>query len=536
MTTATTTVALRPYQDTAVEAALGALDQGEHPVLSLPTGSGKSLVIAALAAQLDGRILVATHRQELLEQNAAQLERYDDEAQSGIYSAGLSRRDDKARVIFGGIQSIYRRMATLQQAGRFRYVIVDEAHRVPPPSENSMYGTVFDACPEAMRIGLTATPYRLDDGLLHEGNDTWFSAMPVNVGIRDLTPQYLAPLVGMLTAHDIDVSDVRTRAGEFVTRELSQAASEEEAIQGAIEELCTLAAARQHWLLFCVDVTHSRLVHAALEARRITAELLLGETPQDDRRAALERFRTGASRALVNCEVATTGFDIPDIDCIAMLRPTMSKGLCVQMLGRGTRQAPGKTDCLVLDFAGNIERHTPLDELADLRKSPALEAREAAEAADRLARARAAQHRTTASLADPMASGHTGTVTYAVHRVDYARVEAKKYPGRYMIRLGYLCPDRPGRRWVTQYLCLEHSGWAQTQARGWFERRGLSIPRTAAEALPVLAQALVPARVVVREDADWPRVLIEQFDDQAAPAVMRPASLGHRVTLGGQRL
>ena len=192
--------------------------------------------------------------------------------------------------------------------------------------------------------------------------------MPVHVGIRDLTPQWLAPLVGVLTAHDIDVTDVRTRLGEFVTRELSQAACEDEAIQGALDELCPLAAARQHWLLFCVDVTHSRLVHAALEERGITAELLLGETPQEERRAALERFRAGHSRALVNCEVATTGFDIPHIDCIAMLRPTQSKGLCVQMLGRGTRQAPGKADCLVLDFAGNIERHTPLDDLTEIQQ------------------------------------------------------------------------------------------------------------------------------------------------------------------------
>lgn len=534
MTTATATVALRPYQDAAVDAALRALEQGEHPVLSLPTGAGKSLVIAALAAQLPGRILVATHRQELLEQNAAQLNRYGDEAESGIYSAGLRRRDDQARVIFGGIQSIYRCMDTLQQAGQFRYVIVDEAHRVPPPSASSMYATVFDACLAAQRIGLTATPYRLDDGLLHEGDDTWFTSMPVSVGIRDLTPEWLAPLVGLLTAHDIDTSDVRTRLGEFVTRDLSQAACEDEAVQGALEELCTLAAARQKWLVFCVDVTHSRLVHAALEDRGITAELLLGETHQDERRAALDRFRTGASRALVNCEVATTGFDIPDIDCVAMLRPTMSKGLCVQMLGRGTRQTEGKRNCLVLDFAGNIERHTPLDELTDIQKSPAREAQDAAEEAARLARVRAAQHRTTASLDDPM--GHGSNVTYAVHRVEYARVEARKYPGRYMIRLGYLCPDRPGKRWVTTYLCLEHPGWAATQARGWFERRGLPIPYTAAEALPILAQASTPAHVVVKEDAEWPRVVMEHFDDEAPAGLMQPARLGYRPLFGGKRL
>ena len=165
MTTATATVALRHYQDSAVTLALEALEQGEHPVLALPTGAGKSLVIAALADQLPARVLVTTHRQELLEQNAAQLERYGNEAASGIYSAGLRRRDDQARVIFGGIQSIYRRVDTLQQAGPFRYIIVDECHRVPPPSASSMYGTVFDACPDAQRIGLSATPYRLEGGL-----------------------------------------------------------------------------------------------------------------------------------------------------------------------------------------------------------------------------------------------------------------------------------------------------------------------------------------------------------------------------------
>ena len=531
MTTATATVALRPYQDAAVDAALLDLERGEHPVLSLPTGSGKSLLIAALAARLHGRILVATHRQELLEQNAAQLERFDDEAQSGIYSAGLRRRDDQARVIFGGIQSIYRRMQALQQAGMFRYIIVDECHRVPPPSEASMYGTVFAACPDALRVGLTATPYRLNNGLLHEGADTWFSSMPVNVGIRNLTPQWLAPLAGLLTANGINVSDVRSRAGEFMTRELSQAACEEEAIAGALDELCTLATVRQHWLLFCVDVAHSRLVHAALEERHIASELVLGDTSQDDRRAALERFRAGTSRALVGCEVFTTGFDVPHVDLIAMLRPTQSKGLYVQMLGRGTRPASGKQDCLVLDFAGNIERHAPLDELTKITKSPALQAQEVAEAANRLARARAVQHRTTASLADPMASSNTGTVTYAVNRVEYARVEASKYPGRFMIRLGYLCPQRPGKRWVTQYLCLEHGGWPQMQARSWFERRGLPIPHTAADALPILAQVLAPSRIVVREAEDWPRVLIEQYDDDQPAVPMHPAALGYRPPL-----
>ncbi|MGH2627554.1 MAG: DEAD/DEAH box helicase, partial [Anaerolineales bacterium] len=379
-----------------------------------------------------------------------------------------------------------------------------EAHRVPPPSVTSMYGAVFAACPEAQRLGLTATPYRLDDGLLHEGDDTWFDSMPVYLGIRALTPQWLAPLAGVLTAQNIDVSAVRSRAGEFVTRDLSQAACNEAVVQGALDELCQLGTQRQHWLLFCVDVAHSRLVHAALEARGLATDLLLGETPQDERRAILARFRAGDSRALVNCEVATTGFDIPHIDCIALLRPTQSKSLCVQMLGRGTRQAPDKVDCLVVDFAGNLDRHAPLDDLSSLTKSPAREAQEQAEAEaeDRVRKARALAHGRVPSLADPMGS-REGTVVYRVHRMEFARVEAPKYPGRFMIRLGYLCPDRAGKRWVPQFLCLEHPGFAPRYARAWFERRGLPVPQTAEGALILLEDAPRPQRIVVEEADVW---------------------------------
>lgn len=534
MSTTAPSLTLRPYQEAAVQMALDALEHGEHPVLALPTGAGKSLVIAALIERLPDRILVATHRQELLEQDESQLARLSDEPTAGVYSAGLARREADARVVFGGVQSIYRKMSVLQRAGPFRYIVVDEAHRVPPPSVASMYGAVFDACPDAQRLGLTATPYRSDDGLLHEGDDTWFTSMPVELGIRALTPQWLAPLAGVLSAHNIDVSQVRTRAGEFVTRDLSQAACEERVVQGAIEELCQLGQQRQHWLLFCVDVAHSRLVHEALEARGIASDLLLGTTPQDERHALLQRFRSGQTRALVNCEVATTGFDIPHIDCIALLRPTQSKSLCVQMLGRGTRQAPHKVDCLVVDFAGNLDRHTPLDDLSTLTQSPARADQERAEAEDRVRKARAAAHGRTPSLADPMA-GRNEPVVYRVHRMQVARVEAKKYPGRFMIRLGYLCPDRPGQRWVSQYLCPEHPGFAPRYARAWFERRDLPVPQSAAEALHILDDAPMPQRIVVDEADEWPRVVMEQFDEAVPARRMEQVHPGIRVRLGSRQ-
>lgn len=507
---------LRPYQVRAVDACLHAVRAGQHPVLSLPTGAGKSRVIAALCDQLPGRILVATHRQELLEQNAAQLHSYLDGAVDySIYSAGLGRRESDARIVFGGIQSIYGRIEALQHCGLFAYVIVDECHRVPPPSQSSMYGTVFRACPQAKRIGLTATPYRLGSGLLHEGNDTWFDTMPIHVGITDLTPEYLSPLVGVLTAHDIDVSQVRTKAGEFVTSDLSQVACEETAVKGAIEEICALAQRRQKWLLFCVDVAHTRLVTLALRERGVAAKYLIGETDQDARREILQQFREGELRALVNCEVATTGFDIPDIDTVVLLRPTHSKALVVQMLGRGTRKAPRKQDALVLDFSGNIERHAPLDELTQTVKSPAREEMDAErERAAQAERERQAKHTAKASLADPMGKQQPATATYRVIKVTYRLQNAKRFTGRQMLLASYYCPDRPSS-YLTQFLCVEHDGWAREQAVAWFERRGRLVPATAKEALGVAWSLPTPQSIVVREDAQWPRIIMEQFAEDA---------------------
>lgn len=536
-----TTERLRPYQHEAVTTCLAALDAGHSPVLMLPTGSGKSRIIAALCEVIPDRILVATHRQELLEQNAAQLCAYmENPADYGLYSAGLGRRETANRVVFGGIQSIYRQMDRLQQAGVFRTVIVDECHRIPPPSIASMYGTVFAACPEAKRIGLTATPYRLDDGLLAdpEMDDTWFDQMPVQVGIRDLTPAWLSPLAGVLTAHDIDVSQVRSRLGEFVTSDLSQSACEESAVRGAVDELVTLAAQRTKWLVFCVDVAHTRLVTLALQERGIRADLLLGETSQDARAAVLQRFRSGELQALVNCEVATTGFDIPDIDCVVLLRPTQSKALVVQMLGRGTRQAPAKVDCLVLDFAGNLERHKPLDDLQTVSKSPALEAREAEEeaAAERQRQAlreRLAKHRALASLTDPMGDApREQTVTYRVTQLHTRVVDAKRYPGRQMVLVSYFCPDRRPQRYVPHYLCIEHDGWAREQARAWFTRRGLAMPSTARDGLRVIQHwaGSAPAEIQVREGGQWPRVLMEHLVLPPAAPLSRWQQEAQRVT------
>ena len=244
-----------------------------------------------------------------------------------------------------------------------------------PPAIRSRRCTAPSLTPARMRSASGSEPRRTvsNGGLLHEGDDTWFTSMPVHVGIRDLTPQWLAPLVGLLTAHDIDVSDVRTRAGR-----ICHARSQPGGLRGGGQcrapstnsarwprRVSTGSSSASMWPIAASSMRHSRSVASR-------AELLLGETHTGRaprRPGALPcRCRAGPWS---NCEVATTGFDIPTIDCIAMLRPTQSpRGCACRCSGVAPGRPTGKLNCLVLDFAGNIERHTPLDELTRSRRVP----------------------------------------------------------------------------------------------------------------------------------------------------------------------
>ena len=224
---------LRPYQVEALSAVNEALSVGLHPVVALPTGAGKSRIISALCHQQEGRKLVVTHRKELLLQNSEEFSALDSGSSYGLYSAGLDQRETDTRIVFGGIQSIYRQMDKLQMAGKFELIIIDECHLVPRPSSPSMYATVFRACPDALRVGLSATPYRLNDGPVWDEKDAFFDTLACDVSISSLTPLYLAPLRGILTAHDLDLSGVRIQQGEYVLSDMSQVACEETVVDGA---------------------------------------------------------------------------------------------------------------------------------------------------------------------------------------------------------------------------------------------------------------------------------------------------------------
>ena len=335
-----------------------------NPCIVLPTGSGKSHIVAALCKDAvqtypHTRILMLTHVKELIEQNAEKMRQHWKNAPMGIYSASIGKREIDA-ITFAGIQSVR------NKASLFRHidlVLIDECHLVSHKDEGSYRQLINEltAINPALRVvGLTATPYRLGHGLITDG-DALFDALIEPVSIEELVHKgYLAPLRSKLTKLDFDLSKVKKRGGEYIDADLQAAIDTKDKNIKVVQEIMALAGERKSWLIFCTGVDHSQHIMDVLRAHNIPAASITGATPKAEREQLIERFKAGYLKAITNCSVLTTGFDYPDIDLIAMLRPTMSPSLYVQMAGRGMRPKSHTDHCLVLDFAGVVAQHGPI--------------------------------------------------------------------------------------------------------------------------------------------------------------------------------
>lgn len=357
---------LRPYQQRAIDSLYEWFrHNGGHPCLVLPTGSGKSHIIAELCRDViqswpDQKILVLTHVKELIEQDAEKILMAWTTAPLGIFSAGIGRKELGNPITVASIQSIGRHVAKI---GHVDLIIVDEAHLISHKNEGG-YRRIVQALeavnPNVRVIGLTATPYRLGHGLITD-KPALFDDILTPTSIEELIAKgYLAPLRSKGTDLRLSTEGVHKRGGEFIESELQAAVNTRSQNERIVREVIARGADRKSWLFFCTGVDHALTMRTVLEEHGIKAACVLGETPKTEREKILERFKAGELRAVTNANVLTVGFDYPDIDLIAMCRPTMSPGLYVQMAGRGMRPKSHCKDCLVLDFAGVIQTHGPI--------------------------------------------------------------------------------------------------------------------------------------------------------------------------------
>ena len=368
-------MSLRPYQTRAIKDLYTWLSKHQgHPCLVLPTGSGKSHIVAelcrdALQSWPETRILMLTHQKELIEQNAAKLREHWPGAPLGICSASIGRKDLDEPITFAGIQSV---RTKADKIGHIDLCIVDECHLIGHKDEGSYRTLIRDlfAINQHLRvIGLTASPWRLGHGLITD-KPAIFDDLIEPVSIEELIYLgFLSPLRSKMTGVKYDLTGVHKRGGEWIESELAKAVNTVDYNTRIAAEILAYGADRKSWLLFCSGIEHAKAMAQILNNLGVAADCVTGDTPKKERERILSAFKSGELVALTNANVLTTGFDAPNIDLVAMLRPTLSPSLYVQMAGRGMRIAPGKTDCLVLDFAGVVSKHGPITAIQPPKKS-----------------------------------------------------------------------------------------------------------------------------------------------------------------------
>lgn len=355
---------LRPYQRQAVDATLRHFRRSRDPaVIVLPTGAGKSLIIAELAKIARGRVLVLAHVKELVEQNHAKFVGYG--LTAGIYSAGLNQKDSSEKVIFGSIQSVAR--AGEEFFKDFSLLVIDECHRVSA-EDGTQYSEVVQKVrqgnPEVCILGLTATPYRLDSGWIYQFNYQGFICSTETRLFRkcifDLTLRqmiadgYLTqPIQIDAPVASYDFSELKLHTGKesFCLAEIEAILKDQSRITPVIiQNIVEIAQDRKGVIIFTASVRHAAEILNYLPEGR--SAMIVGDTPSEERDAVVARFKAQQIKFLVNVSVLTTGFDAPHVDLIAILRPTESVSLYQQIVGRGLRLFEGKADCLILDYTG----------------------------------------------------------------------------------------------------------------------------------------------------------------------------------------
>jgi superfamily II DNA or RNA helicase len=344
----------RPYQHEAVAALLAAAARGvQRPLLVLPTGTGKTIIFALLVQRRGGRTLILAHRDELLQQAVDKLRLVDPTLPLGVVQA--THDEHTAPTVVASVQTLSRRPRLARLVPDFQTIVIDEAHHAPATT----YRRILEYCrawhPDGpLVVGVTATPERGDR---HSLREVFERIVYKKTLLEMMQAGYLVDLRALQVLLQADFDALRTQQGDFVEAELETLLLAANAPAQVLAAFQAHAADRKA-LLFTPTVATAYVMAQTFCAAGIAAEALDAMTPLPTRRAILQRLHTGATRVLANCAVLTEGFDEPSVDCIIMARPTQSLPLYQQMLGRGTRTYPGKTDCLILDVVGVSTRHT----------------------------------------------------------------------------------------------------------------------------------------------------------------------------------
>ncbi len=479
----------RQYQIDAVEAWWEVLENSPelYPIIAVPTGAGKTVIMGMLIKKYideypDNKILVLSHTQDILEQDYAALSEFFPDKEIGVYSAGLGLRQI-CQITIAGIQSVY------QLKDMFNWVnliIIDECHTVNHKN-SGMYRTFLNEH-RGIIAGMSATVFRTGHGYVYEGSAI-FNTLAYDLTSTDnfnklVADGYLTRLISVAPEMEMDINGIATSAGDYNVKQLGDRFDRSAITEDAVNELIKYGHNYKKWLIFAIDTDHADNICESLKSHGIHAHVLHSKMGYD-RRKTTDSFKNGTTRALVSVGMVTTGFDAPNVDLIALLRPTKSAVLHVQMVGRGLRIAKDKDHCLVLDFAGNTARLGPIN---DVRvPNPKGKKGEGGNMTKKCPYCRAILHisvricpvcdtefvfQTQLTVRPDIIPIVKETAIkeepkwLTVNNVQYSIHSKPGKPDSLMVT--YLCGITKIREWI----CLDHFGYAGEKAKLWVERRG----------------------------------------------------------------
>lgn len=531
-------IELRQYQKRTIDELYSWISENPgNPCVVLPTGAGKSVIIAALCMDAlknwpGTRILKMTHQKELIEQNADKLRKLWPNAPLGIVSASVGRKEWGQPVTFGGVQTL---RGKAEYLGHIDLCLIDECHLISH-NDQGTYRTLINELmainPHMRVIGLTASPYRLGHGMITD-KPAIFDGLIEPVSIIELQSKgYLAKLTSKHTAKKFDLTGVHMRGGDYIESELQAAVDTDLNNIEAVQETIKRAGDRQSWLFFCTGIDHARHIKDILIEHGITAETITGELSKSERERIIDDFKTKKIRALTNVQVLTTGFDYPDIDCIVFLRPSQSPGLYLQMAGRGLRPKTNGGDCLVLDFAGLVETHGPITAI----KPPKAKGNGDGVAPSKLCpecdEIVAVQCRTcpacgyefpieekpdTWKLRDDDIMGQDMIKTMPCHAWEW-RVHTGKNSGKEMLAVRYYAGDMTTKP-IDEYFCVWHEGFAGRKAIGQMNEllKQAGIVENITGGTDELNKIKSPIEISYVMDGKFPRIVDRKFFNDDVP-------------------
>jgi DNA repair protein RadD len=503
----------RQYQQDAVDAWWNCLEskQDSNPVIAVPTGAGKTVIMGMFIKKYidkypNNKVVVLSHTQDILEQDYDALCEFFPGTPIGLYSSGLGRKRI-CQITVAGIQSIYKLTDKFKWTNLY---VIDECHTVNH-KDTGMYRSLLSKHP-GRKVGMSATVFRTGHGYIYE-RGALFDSLAYDLTSVDNFNElvyngYLTKLISLSPEMEMDTEGIATSAGDYNVKQLGERFDRDSITENAVEELIKYGHNYKKWLVFAIDTDHADNICKELISNDVDADVLHSRMTKD-RAEVTKRFKHGSTRALVSVGMVTTGFDAPNVDLIALLRPTKSAVLHVQMIGRGLRVAPDKTHCLVLDFAGNTERLGPINNVtipkekgkgkgqAIMKKCP--ECRCLHHASVRICDV--CDHEfvfKTLLLDKPDVTPVVATTDkepkekwLTVERVSYDIHRKAGKPDSLLAV--YHCGVTRIKEWV----CCNHSGYAKNKAMVWLERRGLDKYSDTQEAFELSSKAKKPKKILV---------------------------------------